>query len=308
MSTDGCHVAIDVGGTKIRSARVSADGGLIDEVTAPTPADDGALLLRTVAEHVRRLAGHDPIGRVGVALPGAIERSSGQLLRSQNLPGLATIDVPRSLADHLDAPVAIDNDVALAAVGERWQGAARGVDEVAVIAVGTGIGSGLLTGGHLLRGARGLAGELADLPVLGDPFDPAQRDQGPLEYALGTVGLLRRYRELGGRGDLASVRAVFDASAHETAAAQVIAELHRGLALTVMALRAIVDPELVVLTGGIGAAPGVAEGVGDLLDRLCGPQLRVVRSQLGDRAGLVGAAAVAQQREDAWAVGVPTRA
>lgn len=307
MSPASCDVAVDVGGTKIRSARVGADGQLVDEVTGPTPADDGELLLRTVADHARRLSGRDRLGRVGIALPGAIERSSGRLLRSQNLAGLATVDVPQVLADHLDVPVAIDNDVALAAVGERWQGAAREVDEVAVIAVGTGIGGGLLTGGHLLRGGRGLAGELADLPVLGDPFDPVQRDQGPLEYALGTAGLLRRYRELGGHADATSVRAVFEAAGHEPVAAQVTAELHRGLALTILALQAIVDPELVVLTGGIGAAPGVAEGVADLTRSLCGRQLRVVRSQLGERAGLVGAAALSQEREDAWVVGTPSR-
>ncbi len=307
MSPTDCQVAVDVGGTKIRSARVLPDGRLVDEVTAPTPADEGALLLRTVADHARQLAGDDRIVRVGVALPGAIERSSGHLLRSQNLPGLAAIDVPRVLADHLDAPVDIDNDVAMAAVGERWQGVARGVDEVAVIAVGTGIGSGLLTAGHLLRGARGLAGELADLPVLGDPFDPIQREQGSLEYALGTDGILRRYRELGGQTDVVSVRAVFDGAAQDAAAAQVIAELHRGLALAILALRAVVDPDLVVLTGGIGAAPGVAEGVAQLARGLCGPDLSVVRSQLGDRAGLVGAAALGLGREDAWVVGTPTR-
>ncbi|MFW5934157.1 MAG: ROK family protein, partial [Actinomycetota bacterium] len=152
---------MDVGGTKIRAARVEADGRLTDEATWPTPGGDGRAVLESIAAMIHERVAGRALQRVGLAMPGGIDPSSGRLLRSQNLPDLAELDVPGDLARRVAAPVSIDNDGTLAAIGERSQGAARGVDDLAVIAVGTGVGAGIITGGRPLRGARGLAGELA---------------------------------------------------------------------------------------------------------------------------------------------------
>lgn len=297
--TPGTRVAVDVGGTKIRAARVEADGGLSDEVTWPTPGSDGATVLEAIAAAIHGRVGDRELQGVGIALPGAIEPSSGRLLRSQNLPDLAALDVPGDLARRVGAPVSVDNDGTLAAAGERLQGAARGVDDLVVVAVGTGVGAGIITDGRPLRGARGLAGELADLPLLGEVTDPQQRAQGPLEYRLGAAGLLRRYRELAG-GEASDVRTMLASVPRDSAAAQVATELVRGLALVVVALRAVVDPRLIVLTGGIGAASDIAERVAEVVDELCDHELAVVRSELGDRASLVGAGALATGLVPGW--------
>lgn len=299
MTAPETWVAVDVGGTKIRAARVEADGRLTDEATWPTPAGDGRAVLESIAAMIDERVGGRALQRVGIAMPGGIDPSNGRLLRSQNLPDLAALDVPGDLARRVVAPVSIDNDGTLAAIGERLQGAARDVDDLAVIAVGTGVGAGIITGGRPLRGARGLAGELADLPLLGDAFDPRQRAQGPLEHRLGAVGLLRRYRELS--GDAASdVRTMLASVERDDAAARVADELVHGLALVVAAVRAVVDPGLVVLTGGIGAATDIAERVAEVAGELCDHELEVVRSELGDRASLVGAGALALGQVPGW--------
>src|SRR5690606_17383591 len=95
-------------------------------------------------------------------------------------------------------PVRFENDANLAAVAEWWRGRAVDRGDVVVVSVGTGIGGGVVSGGRLVRGARGGAGELADLPLAGDPFDRAAQAAGVLEDQVGTAGLLRRYHARGG--------------------------------------------------------------------------------------------------------------
>jgi predicted NBD/HSP70 family sugar kinase len=147
---------------------------------------------------------------------------------------------------------------------------------------------GLVAEGELVRGARGAAGEIAFLPIGGDPFDPSYYVLGPLETAIGSVGILKYYREQGGLA-ASTVKEIFDGLAlGDQAAAATLDHLARLLAKALVAVGAIADPEIIVLGGGIGSRMELLERVQALLSAL--PFAVQVRpSSLGTRAVAVGA-------------------
>ena len=119
--------------------------------------------------------------------PGIIDPKSGAIVIAPNIAGLDSIDVPAALRARLGIDIAIENDVNLAAIGEHWRGNSRKARTFAFIAVGTGIGMGLFADGHLIRGARGAAGEIAYLPLGADPYDTRGMRLGTLETAIGRL-------------------------------------------------------------------------------------------------------------------------
>jgi len=311
MTGAATRVAIDLGGTRIRAARVSSDGQLFPGADLATPTDDLSALLAAVAEAVARCgAGHPEEGArtvVGMGMPGVIDRATGRLIRCQNIPAADGVAFHDLLAAHLRAEVRLDNDVNLAAVGERSAGAAAGTEDLVVLSLGTGVGAGIVSGGRLLRGAHGLAAEVADLPLFGDPWDPETRFQGPLEQAIGSVGLLRDYCERGGRGQVTDVEQLVGRRDHDPIAAAAIARLAERVVITILALRALLDPAVVVLTGGIGAAPPVVALVQELAGELLGGTLDVQVSALGAAAGLHGAGVLSLGQVEPWVVAHPQR-
>jgi predicted NBD/HSP70 family sugar kinase len=227
-------------------------------------------------------AGELPAGAVDgvvIGVPGVVDPGTGIVRLAQNIPGLEGLDVARELGQRLDARITVMNDINLAAVGERWRGVARGVDEFAFLSVGTGLGAGLVIRGELVGGHRGAAGELDY--ATGEADDPC-------------AAALSAFAERAGLEPPHGVPAIFDrARAGDPVARSVVAEAARRIALHITPIAAVADVELVVLGGGIGAN-------GDLLlapirERLAA-QLpfppRVEASTLGDGAILAGALAL----------------
>ena len=289
-------VGVDVGGTKIRAAVArSPEFVLESEHEVATDPAGGEVVARQIIDVVRRVAGDRfaDVEAVGVGTPGAVDPSTGRTRLSQNIAGLDAFDLPGLLEHELERPVRVENDANLAAVAECWRGGAAGLRDCAVVSVGTGIGGGLVSNGVLVRGARGGAGELADLPLVGDPFDRVEQVAGVFEGHVGTAGLVRRYHRAGGPS-VATAREVFRAADEGDEAAQtVIAEVGRDVALGIVAITAMVDPRLVVLSGGIGAQPRFLRAVEAALPQATSRPVDIVVSPLGDRAGLLGAVGLA---------------
>jgi predicted NBD/HSP70 family sugar kinase len=289
-------VGVDVGGTKIRATLATGpEWELGAEHEVPTDGAGGEAVARQIVEVVRTVAGDglDDVAAVGIGTPGAVDPISGHTSLSQNIPGLDALDLPAFLERELGLPVRFENDANLAAVGECWRGRGVGMVDVTVVSVGTGIGGGVIVGGVLLRGAHGGAGELADLPLVGDPFDPSAQRAGVFESEVGTEGLARRYRDAGGP-PFASAREIFDAAdAGERLAADVIDAAGRDVALGIVAVTALVDPALVVLAGGVGARPRFVRAVAEALPRATTRPVELAVSALGDRAALLGAVVLA---------------
>jgi predicted NBD/HSP70 family sugar kinase len=219
------------------------------------------------------------IDTVVVGVPGVVERRTGVVRVVENVTGLEGRAFESELEGVLGLPVRLENDTNLAALGEQWQGVARGVDDFVFLSIGTGMGAGVVVGGELHRGRHGAAGEIDFALIAFDGVDPS----APQVTALAGGG--------------ADPRAVFGAAREgDEAAGAVVAEVARRIALHIAPFAAVADVELVVLGGGIGAngdllLDPVGRHLADLLP--FPPRLEV--STLGETAVLTGALAVGVQ-------------
>lgn len=294
-------VGVDLGGTKASVAIADLVGKTLAEITEPTDRRGGAHVLRQVHALARRLASAEGLDlkrarSVVVGMPGVVDPESGAVHLVPNIRGLSSISVPKVLADLFGQAVAVENDVNLAMMGEAWQGCARGAQNAAFLALGTGVGLGVIADGRMARGARGAAGEIAYLPVGDDLNSPEARRVGAFELEVGAEGILRAYRARGA-APVASVRDLFDRlEAGDAAADAAIDATARWLALSITSIAAILDPELVVLGGSIGARPELAERVRAAIGAYFARPVDIRTSALGSRAGLVGAVSLAVNR------------
>ncbi|HET7715506.1 MAG TPA: ROK family transcriptional regulator [Bauldia sp.] len=286
----------DLGGTQLRMAIADLACSVVAEASEPTDPRGGTAVIDQIAALAARLArdndiDHERIRLLVVGTPGILDPASGSIHVAPNITGLDRIDVVRLLRERFGIDVIVENDVNVGALGERWLGRAKDVDTFVYIALGTGLGMGIVSEGRIMRGARGGAGEIANLPLGGDPFDPANRAHGTLETAIGSAGIIARYVAAGGSPD-ATVRDLFSRLGTDERARAVIDETARLMALAIVAVVATVDPEMVVLGGSIGAHPEFVERVRKNLRALLPQPLPVEASALGNRSGIAGALAI----------------
>lgn len=296
-------IGVDLGGTKCHAVLVRADGAVLREVYRPTrempdPAD---LLIDTIAR-LRRTAtgaGHE-VGAVGIGIPAFVDPASGLVSGGWNL-GWHGFDLCTRLDDELPEPYVVENDVNLAALGEARVGAGREATSFVVVSLGTGLGGAVVVGGRLLRGSHGAAGEFGFL--LTGRQDLRRPGLMPMEARVGGPAIAARARRLlddGAPGaGLASTDAstVFAAAARgEPVAVQLVDELVEHVAMTIVDLTAVLDPQRVILDGSVGRAlrPHLAQ-VAELvaLSVLYAPDLMV--SELEPSAALAGAVAEARR-------------
>jgi len=298
LSPDGGHVlGIDLG-ARLTVTLGDIAGRVLAETDEPTDSRGGAWALEQIARLADRLArdNHTHPSRIRsivLATPGVVNPRSGAIEMAPNITGLGHLNVVGLLSEKLGSPVAIENDINLALLGEIWHGCAQNVANVAFLALGTGVGLGLYVNGQLVRGENGAAGEIGYLPIGGDPLQAEARLQGCLEYQVGAHGIVRRYREAGG-GDVGSAREVFErAQSGDPRATDVIDETARLTGLAAATVIATVDPQLIVLGGSVGARADFADKVARVLLRLAPRPVEIRTSTLGKRAGVVGALSVA---------------
>jgi predicted NBD/HSP70 family sugar kinase len=273
LNPTAAHVAgVDVGRSWVRVAVADLAG----EVVGRRDERNRARSAGALVERVRSLA-HEVVAEAGVAWgdvvhtvvgsPGVLDPATGRLRYAPNLPGWGRAGLVDELRGALTASLAIDNDTNLAALGERAYGHGREVDDFVYLSIGTGVGMGIVVGGELHRGARGAAGEVGFLPLAGGAGlglgDGAAHGAGPppargaLEEAAAAGGLVRTGRDMGMKGALTAERIFNAAQAGDATALATVEREAERLAVVVAAVAAIVDPELVILGGGIGANAGL---------------------------------------------------
>ena len=258
--TAGYVVGIDIGRAWIRVAAADLSGEIVARRDERNRARGAEALVKSVGE-----VAHDVVAAAGltwrkvahtvVGGPGVFDPDSDRLRHAPNLPGWSRPGVMSSLREALPPTVTLDNDANLAAVGERTYGSGRDARTFVYVSVGTGIGMGVIIDGELYRGAHGAAGEVGYLPLGADEEPARGRDakrRGILEEAASADAVVRTAKRLGMTG-ATSAKRVFSAArtGDEVALAAVEAEADR-LALVVGTVAAIVDPEFVLLGGGIG--------------------------------------------------------
>lgn len=266
-------------------------GHVAAEHRVPTPraTDD---ILAAIVEVVTAVEGEGL--PVGVGLPGLVD-TDGCLRFAPNLPGVVDVPVRARLSDMLGGvAVEVDNDATAACWGERQAGAAAGCDDVVVVTLGTGVGGGIVSGGRLQRGANGFAGEIGHMVV--DPHGPP--------CPCGKQGCWERFASGSGLGRMADQAGFGPRGEAVTAAARegderaiaVMEEFAGWVALGLVNLAYLLDPDLFVLGGGLVEAgdvllaPVAAAFEGLLAGAAFRPPVRLALAELGEHAGAIGAA------------------
>jgi glucokinase len=301
-------VGIDVGGTKCLGVALAEDGSVIRQHRVPTPnhADE---LIATLASIAAELGA---VGSVGVGVPGLVDRD-GVLLAAPNVTAGTMLPLRDRLAQASGLRVVVDNDNTVACLAEWKHGAGRGADDLLLVGLGTGIGGGFVSGGALQRGAHGFAGEFGHMIVDrgGLPCQCGQRGCWE-QYASGN-GLGHHARQAAAAGDLDAVVAAaggIDAIRGEdvTAAAlqgdaqalAVVATFADWVAIGLVNLANLYDPERIVLAGGLSADPHLfLDPITESFEAtLFGGSVRtrptIAFAELGPMAGGIGAALLTQ--------------
>jgi predicted NBD/HSP70 family sugar kinase len=287
-------LGIDLGAHFLRGALSDLSGAVRARQDVEIGGADADRALEAIAElrdGLTEAVGLSPglIADVVVGVPGVVEARTGAVRLALNIPGLDGRRFGADLHERLGVAVMVENDVNLAALGERRLGVARGVDDFVFLSVGTGLGAGLVLRGDLQRGHHGAAGELdyvtAGLEQEVDPCAAALSHTAErLASADGAVSTLAAPYD---------ARSVFAAArAGDSVARAVVAEEARRIALHIVPIASVTDVGLVVLGGGIGANAELLEAVRPLLAHWLPYPPRVEISSLGDGAVLTGALAV----------------
>ena len=296
-SAAGLVAGLDIGGSNLRVAIADARGQILAEHREPTAQRGGQQIVAQAIHLIRSTLGSTAatshsLATVGVSVPGVVGADESTVHYASNIDQFAPFDFRTPLETELNTPVLLDNNVNLAAVGERWQGVAKDLQTFAVVAIGAGIGAGIVHEGDLLRGAHGAAGEVAFLPPMGNhrKVDATAHDEA------GGLNLLHQARARPGwRGKPpATVEDLFLRAADgEEPAATLVEEECARIASVIASICAVVDPETVILTGGVGANDRLIARAEQLAEQLTLFAPKIVRSDLGERASLIGAVRLA---------------
>jgi glucokinase len=322
------YVGVDLGGTKILAAVVDRKGGILSEVKRPTLPDSGAdSIVERMAEAVRQAIAEAgvPAKRVlavGVGAPAPVDPRTGFVFLPPNLPALSNFPLGKRLGKALKLPVFVDNDVNIGTVGEHALGAGRGTKDMVGIFVGTGVGGGVIVDGRLRHGFRHSAGEVGHMVVgfQGQPDEPqcgcgrpgcleAYASRTAIErdiraaMAAGRETVMAELLEKSGRGRITSGLLGRALKKNDPLVVEVMARVATYLTVLSASIVNFFDPEMLVFGGGVTEALG---------ERLLEPirrdaprwyiqktdvdKVRIVAAELGDHAGVLGAATIARQR------------
>ena len=307
-------LGIDIGGTKIAGALVSADGQILAETRRPTPAADSDKIVETVAEMITELRQSGEVSAVGVAAAGFIDAQRANVVYSPNL-SWRNEPLKARIEAKVDLEVFIENDANAAGWAEYRYGAGRGSKHMMMLTIGTGVGGAIVTDGQLFRGGFGIGAEFGHMNYMPDGLDCGCGQRGCLEqYGSGTALLKSAKALVAAKGPNSARLAELAETAGELTGAEVYQAIKDGdegalaclnalgnhLGRALASLAALLDPEIAVIGGGVSA-------VGDLLldpiresylahlpARGFRPELILKQAELVNDAGVVGAADLAR--------------
>jgi glucokinase len=309
-------LAVDLGGTKCSAAVIDQKGHIVSRRTAPVDTSSPSAPVRQIVQLARDLAKSVKPKKcfvsAGIAVPGLVRRNG--TVWAPNLPGWERMPLAKHLKDDLEIPVVIESDRNTALLGECWRGAGQKKSDVIVLMIGTGIGAGILCGGHVVRGANELSGCAGWLNV-SSGGNSGSSTTGELESLTAGPGIANAARKRLQAGEASSLTQ-FDSSqvtAHEVAAAaragdqlalNIFHHAGRLLGLGVANIVSMFDPEIVIIGGGMaGASDLYFDSLRDAMRKRAQPiaakKVKLVVSRLGDRANLLGCARLAWQSVEA---------
>jgi glucokinase len=307
----GAFLGIDIGGTNLKAAIVTPEGGVAAFDVTPWSAGSPQEAVAAIAGQRDRLVadvGPGHIAACGCGCAGLVDHERGTVHASPNLPTWHDVQLARALGDALGLPVTVENDANAAAYAEYAVGAARGARNAVMLTLGTGIGGGIILGGRLYRGSHGDAGEVGHTVVsLNGPECPCG-STGCLERLVNAESIVERARalleegrpsRLAGAGPL-TAKVIGDAArAGDAAATEAVAAAGRVLGVGLANIVQLLDPDVIVVGGGVAeiGEPLLGPAREEFERRVAAYHAsvaRIVRAELGEVAGVVGAALLAR--------------
>jgi glucokinase len=294
---EGHAIGVDLGGTKILAGVVARDGTVVRRHERATPQDSQEHVLAELEAAVAELL-DESVAAIGFGTPSPIDQEHGIIVRCVNLP-LENAPLRDHMHERFGVPVGLDNDANAAAIGEWRAGAGRGVDDLVMLTLGTGVGGGLVSAGKPFRGRNGEGAELGHVVIVHDgrPCQGACTGHGHLEaYVSGSAATVAAREAFGPSAD--AHRLIRLANEGDEQAKELLEEVAGYLGSGIGSFVNVFAPQLVLLGGGFGVAA---------FDYLCGPaeevarrealepmrsSVRLAKAELGTAAGLIGAAFV----------------
>jgi glucokinase len=265
-------IAVDLGGTNLRIAAVSIDGQLLEKVNLSTKVGlSPDHVIGEMCDAIQRLSGQYRSGGAligaGIGIPGALDLDAGVVQKSANLPNWSGYPVRDAIERRLGTRICMDNDAKLAALGEQWLGAARGVDNMAMITLGTGIGGAIVLDGKIFHGMNGMAGEFGHITIEPEGVPCGCGNRGCAERYASATAIVRMAREAiesGEAPELAkaassdaefSAKAIYDLAVHGDAAAQrIFQRFGRALGMMLADIVNVLNLGMYVIGGGVVSA------------------------------------------------------
>ena len=297
-------IGLDLGGTNHRAAAISRSGQMLDKIAGSVHFSEGREAVMgdmvNAITQLRQKHGVEGLAGIGIGVPGFILLKEGVIRTSPNLPFLENFPIRDEIERRLNTFVILENDANAAALGEKWIGAGRDVDDLVLLTLGTGVGGGIISGGRIIRGAQGMAGELGHIPLIANGNPCGCGSQGCVEkHASATaVTAMARLMQL---GENLSAKEVFDLAGRDDAQGAKARDIWRVMGETLgMTLAVLVNTfnfPLYLLSGGVLPAwEFFAPHMMRMLElrsatyRLTKATTRVEKATLGNEAGLYGAA------------------
>lgn len=311
-------IGIDLGGTTVKLAILTAEGEVQQKWSIPTNIlDEGSHIVPDIIASIQHQLGllglttADFLG-IGMGTPGVVDREAGTVVGAYNLNWKTVQPIREQIESALGLPFYLDNDANVAALGEKWVGAGNNEPDVVFVTLGTGVGGGVIAGNQLIHGVSGAGGEIGHLAVdFENPIACTCGKKGCLETvasATGIVNLTRRYaEEYAGDsilkaqiddGQAVSAKDVFDlAKQGDTLANIVIRHFSRYLGMACSHIANLLNPSRIVIGGGVSAAGEfLLKGVQQEYEAMVFPPIRekttLALAQLGNDAGVIGAASL----------------
>ena len=312
IMTKKYKIGVDVGGTNVKVALVDKSGSIVYSDTVPTRAEMGyEYTISNIIKAIRDLmkeskTSKDMIEGIGFGFPGQIDCDNGIVRLAPNIPGWVNIPIADIVSKEFGIPVKVDNDVRCAALAELNYGAGKGAKNMICITVGTGIGSGLILNGKLVRGASNAAGELGHIKLqmengpicgCGDTGCLEAFASGPAIVALAEEyikgGKSTKYRELA-NPEITPYIVAEAAKQGDVVAKRIFEIVGRYIGIGLASVVNLLNPEKVVIGGGVADAGDllfepIKENLKKRAMHIQGSAVEVVHAELGNTAGVIGA-------------------
>jgi glucokinase len=291
-------LAIDLGGTQLRAALVNQKGEVNNRAALATDVQGGPQAVVAQMLQLANQLGLGSVTNVGVSSPGPLDSDTGITLQLPTLGGWKNFPLRQILQERLSLPVTLENDGISAAYGEWKFGAGRGLKHLVYVTVSTGIGGGVVVDNHLMRGARGMGGHVGHMMIARDGPMCTCGGRGCFEaLAAGTA-----FGKLGVQFGFADAKAIVTAARNGNSNAQaLVIQEAEYLAYGFASLLHLYSPQRLIMGGGVSQALDLMmPTIKRVMNEIVMPSFRdceVVSAQLGDNAGLIGAAGLALQNE-----------